>query len=824
MRHDSSASRQRHHESSGFQSKKAGSVTIAPAFLHGMTIFLAGLAAVGYLLVEADDDHSHFWMFANIVIQIGGMVGAGWYCRRVAKRLNSVPAVTPVLLVVMLFSYVWEGFERLFGENGHPFELLVMCSMKNVILALAAVGCWPRYQKMAAVSSLFIILFTLTMKPSIAVQIIVAIYVLVGVSWLSFSHWEALRARLLETQQAKRSYWRTGIAAVLIVGLLASVGMTDNQVTSALKGFMPSSGGTQHYDPFARGGVGDGDALVAATENIQSFAPIEEAPFRSSDQPSLYDVFDDTYEEPIVPKKTERAISLPMQVSKEVCKRIAKSKQANRQFSTLRQKNPKRKGHLKDLDSQAIFYVAGRVPLHLRMQVYDLYDGDQWYAEDLADPRRMQVREIKGKPWLEFVDRSKTYDIFSKPETHALKIANLDSNRIPAPPQAIGYHIDKLDRLDFIEQVQPDVIAMRRDKVPEMLPIHVISRRIDHDRIESKIDILGRLGGQSRYRVLPTISEMKQIKKLAQTWTKDDKHDWSKVETIVNRLRSEYTLDPNVIVSDPTQSPVAEFLLRTKRGPDYQFATAAAMMLRSIGMSSRVVSGFYARPDRYETRSRHTPVLTEDVHFWTEAYLGAGTWTTIEPTPGYEILKPPPTLLDRTIELAGFTLVWMQDHFVALLGVLFLAVMVYWSRFAIADAWWTWRWQAQEKSPLRSHVLATFDLVERRFRWCGIERPQGCTPGRWINSLPLSFEDRDQLRRLCQLVDWAAFSNTEQDLPSDFTKDRVENCCHEITTKWTLKEIRARFTPPAHQYSTDWHHRLWAFIQPSRQPTIEGKA
>jgi protein-glutamine gamma-glutamyltransferase len=62
---------------------------------------------------------------------------------------------------------------------------------------------------------------------------------------------------------------------------------------------MPSSGGNQQYDEAARSGVGDGDALAAGTENIRSFAPIENAPFLNSHEQTLYDVFDEMYDEPV---------------------------------------------------------------------------------------------------------------------------------------------------------------------------------------------------------------------------------------------------------------------------------------------------------------------------------------------------------------------------------------------------------------------------------------------------------------------------------------------------------------------------------------------
>lgn len=45
--------------------------------------------------------------------------------------------------------------------------------------------------------------------------------------------------------------------------------------TTALRGFMPTSGGTGRPDKFASGGVNDGDTLVSAQDNALSVGPVE---------------------------------------------------------------------------------------------------------------------------------------------------------------------------------------------------------------------------------------------------------------------------------------------------------------------------------------------------------------------------------------------------------------------------------------------------------------------------------------------------------------------------------------------------------------------
>ena len=41
--------------------------------------------------------------------------------------------------------------------HGRPFELMVMNCLKNLLLGLAFVGCWPRYSRMAMVICVFLV-------------------------------------------------------------------------------------------------------------------------------------------------------------------------------------------------------------------------------------------------------------------------------------------------------------------------------------------------------------------------------------------------------------------------------------------------------------------------------------------------------------------------------------------------------------------------------------------------------------------------------------------------------------------------------------------
>jgi hypothetical protein len=67
-----------------------------------------------------------------------------------------------------------------------------------------------------------------------------------------------------------------------------------------------------------------------------------------------------------------------------------------------------------------------------------------------------------------------------------------------------------------------------------------------------------------------------------------------------------YAFDRSAHAPEDCPFPVGHFLFESKRGASYQFATAATMMLRSLGYSTRLVSGFYANPERFDVARKVT--------------------------------------------------------------------------------------------------------------------------------------------------------------------------------------------------------------------------
>ena len=89
-----------------------------------------------------------------------------------------------------------------------------------------------------------------------------------------------------------------------------------------------------------------------------------------------------------------------------------------------------------------------------------------------------------------------------------------------------------------------------------------------------------------------------------------------------------YTLElPPVEPADP----LGFFLFHRKKGHCEYFASAMAVMLRTLGIPSRMVTGFQS--GIYNPISESQLIRTSDAHSWVEAWIPRRGWTTFDPTP-----------------------------------------------------------------------------------------------------------------------------------------------------------------------------------------------
>jgi hypothetical protein len=101
---------------------------------------------------------------------------------------------------------------------------------------------------------------------------------------------------------------------------------------------------------------------------------------------------------------------------------------------------------------------------------------------------------------------------------------------------------------------------------------------------------------------------------------------------IASKLRTEYRYTLDLSGMDPDADPVEDFLFRTRAGHCEFFASAMALMCRSLGVNARVAGGFVA--DNYSPSAGAYLIRECDAHAWCEVYTPATDWALFDPTAG----------------------------------------------------------------------------------------------------------------------------------------------------------------------------------------------
>jgi transglutaminase-like putative cysteine protease len=127
---------------------------------------------------------------------------------------------------------------------------------------------------------------------------------------------------------------------------------------------------------------------------------------------------------------------------------------------------------------------------------------------------------------------------------------------------------------------------------------------------------------------LPRLDE--RIPRLALDMTAGAETPEERARALERRLRHDYgyTLE---LLPAPVADPLATFLFARRKGHCEYFASAMAVMLRTVGIPSRVVTGFLGGV--YNPMTGWQVVRASDAHSWVEAWLPRRGWVTFDPTP-----------------------------------------------------------------------------------------------------------------------------------------------------------------------------------------------
>ena len=256
---------------------------------------------------------------------------------------------------------------------------------------------------------------------------------------------------------------------------------------------------------------------------------------------------------------------------------------------------------------------------YLQGTIYDHFDGTTWQITDAARSsktwaRSGEVQQNQEASGSEIADGAR------------LTVTVLQNNPIGvafSPGRTVEYAGDGRVSTDGNGAPRFAGTGPRRGETYTVVSSNPAARPL-----APPSSISGPEPSDTRWLQLPAVPN--RVTELARQLTANAPSRAAKVAVLEAYLQTTETYDLNSPVPPDGEDPVENFLFVSHRGFCEQFATADIVMLRSLGIPARLVTG-YAFGDTDEKSGTRT-MRSKDLHAWVQVrYPGTG-WVSNDPT------------------------------------------------------------------------------------------------------------------------------------------------------------------------------------------------
>ena len=397
-----------------------------------------------------------------------------------------------------------------------------------------------------------------------------------------------------------------------------------------------------------------------------------------------------------------------------------------------------------------------------RGEAFDVYDGLGWIASDDATRSTLSggdgatslppPAEVSAAPTSRMVQ---TFYVESREPNVVFGAYRPSEIYFPAG----GLRVDRYDSVRAPILLDPGMIYSVISDVPATTPATLRSVRPTWPEEEL-----------ARYTQLPR-DLPGRVRELAHRITDGRPTVYEKVLAVQAWLRANTRYNLAIPPDPPGADPIDEFLFERREGFCEHIATAMAVLLRAVGIPTRLVTGF--GPGERNPLTGYFEVRERDAHAWVEVlYPGAG-WVPYDPTFGV----PPSSagLASRFIAPEVFRAVGSfvaglvpasvrrgAKAAAAAIATAARAALRWWSLAlgAVAAVWAVTSWRRRRRrrrAPARTEptgAAAAFAELVRALRLRGIERDPSQTPsellaalGRWRDVDPADRRDAELVVR-----------------------------------------------------------------------------
>ena len=272
--------------------------------------------------------------------------------------------------------------------------------------------------------------------------------------------------------------------------------------------------------------------------------------------------------------------------------------------------------------------TTSRPVMHVRFAEGQAPNNMKWRGATLSDFNGVSWFEPSAEPrWIPAISRG------------VFQLANDEQRRRFGRRFNYRVNLNGIDADVLFFAGAPEIVYLRQ--------LAILSRgdgtyRLGHPPAEGFFyDVYGWVGGQADDRELPlNWAERRQylslprldprIAELARRTVEGAGSDGERAQVLAQFLRTSYgyTLE---LPAHEVADPLAYFLFERRKGHCEYFASALAVMLRTLGIPSRLVTGFQS--GIYNPLTELYVIRASDAHSWVEAWVPGRGWVSFDPTP-----------------------------------------------------------------------------------------------------------------------------------------------------------------------------------------------
>lgn len=282
-----------------------------------------------------------------------------------------------------------------------------------------------------------------------------------------------------------------------------------------------------------------------------------------------------------------------------------------------------------ELSDEVVMKVRSAEANYWRGMSFDSYTGKNW---KMSEPFNLTKIWANTPPMFVKMNNQVPKDLTKKRELiQTFYIEKEQSNLVFSAQYADEIYFpsnylsaDKYGSLRSPVELNQGLVYSVVSRIPEFNITLLTANYTDNITQSAKIT--------SNYLTLPPIS--KRVRDLAKEITKNAKNNFERMNLLSKYLKTNYPYDLSIPEFPENADTVDYFLFEAKKGYCEHFASALAVMGRSLGIPTRLATGFVS--GKYNPITGYYEVKGSDAHAWVEAYYPFQGWFTFDPTPGYD--------------------------------------------------------------------------------------------------------------------------------------------------------------------------------------------